>query len=219
MLKKILWRVFIIVAIIFFVYNIYLYFKLTWGPQPKNVLTEDVRKEVYRCINKIEKTCNQLKDINGVFDLSKRDMVQLNFIGNPAAHIYLEYFNNKEKDWKLRFIMAQILVKIGYDEAVKPFIKTMQDESEDIQIRVASCIALGGLNNSAATEPLIEIMNNTTGPLQLAAINALGEIRDTSAQRALQEQMKIESSTAVKGELKNALNKVGKPKERKGPPW
>ncbi len=215
---KILWVIFIVIAVITVLYSFKIWLNQIWNPEEER-LNEKVRKNVYRTIDKIEWKCREIEDFNNLFKICKPEVYTLHFIGKPAAKIYLQYFKEKNRDWKLRFIMAQLLAEMKYDQSLDQFVTTLSNESEEMNIRVIACISLGELDNSLATKSLIEVMNNTVGVLQLAAINSLGEIRDTESLSALRSRLDIEEIKDVREEIEKALAKKNEPKKRRGPWW
>ncbi len=116
-----------------------------------------------------------------LYYIAKKNSDQLINIGEAAVPYLIEnlpYGNYHQYESKVIFA-KNILIKIG-PPAVPILIKKLSDES-DISMRRTIIGILGGIKDSRAVDPLIELLKDKNDHVRYDAINALGSIEDASA--------------------------------------
>ncbi|MFH1562170.1 MAG: hypothetical protein ABIF11_01940 [Nitrospirota bacterium] len=167
----------------------------------------DIKKEIWRQIGLLEKLCISTNDIDYIFDTGRPQISYLRFVGKPSVPMLIKVLSDKKRDWKLRFIIAQLLSKMESKKAIAPLITILKDETEMQNIRVASAIAMGTLKFDEVIPPLMETAGGNDHQLQLAAIYALGELRKEQIVNEFKKWKDKEKDVQIKKELDLAIAK------------
>lgn len=171
-------------------------------------ISENIKKEIWRQIGLLEKTCISTDNIKQIFDVAKPQLSYLHFVGKPGIPMIIEVLTDKNKDWKLRFILAQLLSNMKTKKAIAPLKKILNDETDIKSIRVASAIALSKLKFDEVIDPLLKIAKGNDRELQLAAIYGLGELRREKVINELKKWVVNEKDGQIKKELEIAIEKL-----------
>ncbi len=183
----------------------FLWISHTFERKQKEDISEDIKKEIWRQIGLLEEKCNSTGDINHIVDISKPQLTYFRFVGNPAAPILIAVLLDKNKDWKLRFIIVQLLSKLKTKKALAPLEKILNDETDIKNIRVAATIALATLNFDEVIDILLKVAKGNDRELQLAAIYGLGELRKEEVVAELKKWVVNEKDEQIKKELELAI--------------
>ena len=97
-------------------------------------------------------------------------------IGEPAVPYLIEVLKNKDENWYLRRVAAEVLGGIGDKRAVPELIERFKDENEDMDVRVSAAEALGKIKDEGAVPELIKGLKNENWEIQRCSANALLEI-------------------------------------------
>jgi HEAT repeat protein len=178
-------------------------------------ISDDIKREIWRQIGLLEDVCNSTDDLNQIFDTGRPQISYLRFVGKPGAPMIIEVMLDKNKDWKFRFILAQLLSNMETKKAIAPLVKILNDETEIKNMRVASAIALANLNFDEVIEPLLKVAKGNDRQLQLAAIYGLGELRKEEVVNELKKWVVNEKDFQIKKELELAIQKFSTKKVKR----
>ncbi|MEW6096494.1 MAG: HEAT repeat domain-containing protein [bacterium] len=193
----------------------FLWISHTFERKQTEEISDDIKKEIWRQIGLLEKVCKSTDDINQIFDTGKPQLSYLHFVGKPGIPIVTQVLLDKDKDWKLRCILAQHISKLETKQAIAPLEKILNDETDIKNIRVASAIALSNLDFDEVIEPLLKVAKGNDRELQLAAIYGLGELRKKEVVDELRKWIVNEKDLQIKKELELAIEKLSTKKVRK----
>ncbi len=107
-----------------------------------------------------------------------------------------EFYSNQIKDgtWDERRRACAQLVQLGDAEAVHPLIYALDDQ--DASVREAAYNALGELNHPLAATPIVtHLERETEEPVRLAALRALGKLRDVNTISIITTLLKDDQAT------------------------
>lgn len=187
----------------------------TFERKQKQPLREDIKKELWRQIGLLEKVCKSTDDINQICDIGRPHLFHLRFVGKPGIPIMAEVLTDKNRDWKLRCLLAQLMSNME-SESVIPILKgIVDDETDNKRVRIVSTIVLSNLNFDEATDILLEVAQGKDKELQIAAIYALGELKKKKLEELkkkeivdkLKKWLVNEEDLQIKEELRLALEK------------
>ncbi len=170
-------------------------------------ISADVKKEIWRQIGLLEEICVSTDDIPQILERTKPQLFYFRFVGKPSVPMLIKVLSDKKKDWKLRFIIAQLLSKTESKISIPILITILKDETEIKNVRVASCMALGTLKFDEVIPPLMETAKGNDRQLQSAAIYALGELRKEQIVNKLKKWQNKEKDAQIKKELELAIEK------------
>ncbi|MEW6617858.1 MAG: HEAT repeat domain-containing protein [bacterium] len=187
--------------------TMFLWISHTFKRTEKQEIRDDIKKEIWREIGLLEKACNSTNDINQIFTIGKPQISYLRFVGKPAAPMIIEVLVDKNKDWKLRFVLAQLLSKMETKKVIAPLKKILTDETEDENMRIAAAVALANLKFDEVIDPLLKMAKGNNKKLQLAAIYGLGELRKETVINEFKKWVVEENDPEIKKELELAIEK------------
>ena len=106
----------------------------------------------------------------------------LGTIGHPKTLSVIEkQIKGKDDDGNyFRIFEMRVIGQMKSKEHISELIGIMKDTGKDIRLRSEAAKALGQIGDRSATQPLIEALAYT-GDVQLAAVIALGNLKDTLA--------------------------------------
>lgn len=183
----------------------FLWIRHTFERKQTEEISQDIKKEIWREIGLLEKICISTADIKQVFDEAKPQIAYFRFVGKPGLPMLTEVLLNKNKDWKLRFILTQLISHMKTKKAIDPLVKVLTDETDVKNIRVASAIALSNLKFDEVVEPLLKTAKGNDKELQLAAIYGLGKLRNKEVVNELKKWVVNEKDLQIKKELELAI--------------
>jgi len=200
------------VSLAIFIYGIILICMFVWlnrtfERKETEEISEDIKKEIWRQIGLLEKICSSTDDINQILNVGRQHVSYLRFVGKPGIPMITEVLLNKKKDWKLRFILAQLLSNMNSKTVIAPLNRILNDETDIKNIRVASAIVLGSLKFDEVSAPLLKVAKGNDKELQLAAIYGLGELRNEKVVNELKKWIVNEKDLQIKKELELAIKK------------
>lgn len=141
----------------------------------KSKTEETVTKYIFE----MEETCNAVTDLESAGWASIATLSELIKLGTSTVPQLIQVFENKEKDWKLRWLIgAEILNNLKDARAVDPLIKALKDENKEI--RKAAINALGDIKDKRAVEPLIGALKDENKDVRMfvpASLVTVGDIR------------------------------------------
>ncbi len=112
----------------------------------------------------------------------------------------------KTGSWDDRRVACRRLAVLGDAAAVHPLVYALDDQ--DASVREAAFTALGELNHPLAAGPMIEHLERETEmTVRLAAIQALGKLRNPNAVPSIAELLKDEASN-IRMEAARALGTI-----------
>lgn len=198
---------FVIFAIGLILISTFFWISHTFKRTQAEEISADIKKQIWRQIGLLDKICISTNDIDYIFDMAKPQISYLRFVGKPSVPMLIKVLSDKKRDWKLRFIIAQLLSKMETKEVIAPLITILKDKTEMENIRVASCLALGTLKFDEVIPALMETAKGNESQLQSAAIYALGELRKEQIVNELKEWKDKEKDVRIKKELELAIRK------------
>jgi HEAT repeat protein len=139
-----------------------------------------VEKEIEELVTEIEIAC--MKDTMLVECIRNRRIhkasMRLQEIGSPGVPRLLEVFQEKNRDWKLRYFVLKILGKTGDAQVVETFIKLAEDKSENDELR-ETIVSYGmkDFKDERVTESLFRTLNDKNNPakVRVAVVNLLSD--------------------------------------------
>lgn len=185
--------------------SMFLWISHTFERKQTEEISEDIKKEIWRQIGLLEKVCTATDDIKQILDDAKPQISYFHFVGNPSAPMLIDVLLNKNKDWKFRFILTQLLAQMKTKKAIAPLVKILNDETDIKNIRVASIIALSNLKFDEVIEPLLKIAKGNDKELQVAAIYGLGNLQKEEVMNELKKWVVNEKDPQIKKELELAI--------------
>jgi len=185
----------------------FLWIKHTFERKEVEEISEDIKKEIYRQIGVLEKICISTDDIHQICDIGKSQLSYLRFVGKPGIPMITEILLDKNKDWKFRFILTQIISETESKKAIAPLEKILNDETEMKNMRVASAIALSNLKFNEVIDHLLKAAKGSDKELQLAAIYGLGNLRKEEVVDELKKWAVNEKDFQIRKELELAIKK------------
>ncbi|MDI6736800.1 MAG: HEAT repeat domain-containing protein [bacterium] len=198
---------FVVFAFGLILMTMFLWISHTFKRTQVEEISADVKKEIWRQIGLLETICISTNDMAHILDRSKPQIFYFRFVGKPSAPMLIKVLSDKKRDWKLRFIIIQLLSKMETELPLVPLITILKDETEMKNIRVASCLALGTLKFDEVIPPLMETAKDNDQQLQSAAIYALGELRKEQIVDELNKWQDEEKDVRIKKELESAIEK------------
>lgn len=185
----------------------FLWIKHTFEREEIEEISHDIKKEIYRQLGLLEKICLSTNEIHQICDLGKPQLSYLRFVGKPGIPMIEEVLLDKNKDWKFRFILTQMIAETKSKKAIAPLEKILNDETEMKNMRVASAIALANLKFDEVIDPLLKVAKGNDKELQLAAIYGLGKLQKKEVVEVLKKWLLNEKDFQIKKELELAIKK------------
>jgi len=185
----------------------FLWLKHTFEKKEVEEISEEIKKEIYRQIGVLEEICISSDDIHQICDVGKPQLSYLYFVGKPGIPMLTEALLDKNKDWKFRVILTQIISHTESKKAIAPLEKILNDETEMKNIRLASIMALSKLKFNEVIDPLLKVAKGNDKELQLAAISGLGDLQNEDVVDEFQRWLVREKDFQIRKELELAIKK------------
>ena len=165
--------------------------------------------------NALETLIKILNDTHEDIDLKQKIIrVLAKVADNKAVAPLINILNNSTEHFEVRREAVFALGKIRNNKAVETLIKTLNDTNEHIILREEAVFALSRIGSDQVVEPLLKyiIEQDQTGRMYIRnpkdfAIEALGEISNDKALKALIKILNDDSDTSNR---KNAIEALGK---------
>jgi HEAT repeat protein len=118
-------------------------------------LPKEVKKHIMKTLGKLENLAVKTSSLEEYRNLTEKEVHYLNFVGNPGAKIYISVAEDKSKDWKLRFLIIQVMASLDIALVKNSLIRIAEDDGEEMVLRQAAILALG-LTKAKEVRPFLE---------------------------------------------------------------
>ncbi len=130
-------------------------------------------------------------------------------VGRPAMDLLIR--NLEEGTPQTRSLSAEILAKVGGEEALPALRAALRDANTDVRARAAA--ALGRLRDNGSLEPLLGALEDARWEVRSQAAKALGEIEEPAALSQLAKALR-DSEWWVRANAAEAMRRMGEAGER-----
>jgi len=114
--------------------------------------------EIKRQLEIIREICEETSDLESAGIASLKAGYKILDIGNMGVPLLLNEFTNSANDWKYRWLVCELLSKIGDESIVEPMVNVLTNSNDINEVRIAAAKTLGKLKTHAAVDVLLTLI-------------------------------------------------------------